>query len=104
MHADVESVEMFPRPKVCLTEQDPPCVGREFELQELDLAEQDHRDYQEIRVQEQLHQLQVGSMPRSVHVVLMEDLVDLCKAGDDITMTGIVSRRWKPMQHDQVWS
>ena len=30
-------------------------------------------------------------------VVLERDLVDCCKAGDDVTVTGIVRQRWKPL-------
>jgi DNA replicative helicase MCM subunit Mcm2 (Cdc46/Mcm family) len=90
---------MYPKPVAC--DATPDCPGREFQLQELDPRDQDHRDYQEIKVQEQLHQLNVGSMPRSVHVILMEDLVDVCKAGDDITINGIVSRRWRQFGVDE---
>eukprot|EP01122_Echinamoeba_exundans_P014512 TRINITY_DN6592_c0_g1_i2.p1 TRINITY_DN6592_c0_g1~~TRINITY_DN6592_c0_g1_i2.p1 ORF type:complete len:977 (-),score=193.20 TRINITY_DN6592_c0_g1_i2:412-3177(-) len=99
VEADVESSNMYPKPVACAATQD--CPGREFQLLDLDPRDQDHRDYQEIKVQEQLHQLNVGSMPRSVHVILMEDLVDLCKAGDDITINGIVSRRWRQFGVDE---
>ena len=30
-------------------------------------------------------------------VVLENDLVDSCKAGDDVTVCGVVMRRWKPV-------
>jgi len=33
-------------------------------------------------------------------VVLENDLVDSCKAGDDITVCGVVMRRWKPVFPD----
>ena len=55
------------------------------------------RDYQEIKIQEQVQKLAVGTIPRSMWVVLENDLVDSCKAGDDITVCGIVMRRWKPV-------
>ncbi len=53
------------------------------------------RDYQEIKVQELIGSVGVGSIPRSVLVVLTDDLVDSCKAGDDVVITGLVKRRWK---------
>ncbi|XP_063969321.1 DNA helicase MCM9-like isoform X1 [Lytechinus pictus] len=53
------------------------------------------RDYQEIKIQEQVHKLTMGTIPRSMWVVLEDDLVDSCKAGDDITVTGTVMRRWQ---------
>ncbi|XP_026174528.1 DNA helicase MCM9 isoform X3 [Mastacembelus armatus] len=54
------------------------------------------RDYQEIRIQEQVQRLSVGSIPRSMVVVLEDDLVDSCKSGDDVTVYGVMCQRWKP--------
>ncbi|XP_008294420.1 DNA helicase MCM9 [Stegastes partitus] len=55
------------------------------------------RDYQEIKIQEQVQRLTVGSIPRSVVVVLEDDLVDSCKSGDDVTVYGVVCQRWKSL-------
>ncbi|XP_069561969.1 DNA helicase MCM9 [Brachyistius frenatus] len=55
------------------------------------------RDYQEIKIQEQVQRLSVGSVPRSLVVVLEDDLVDGCKSGDDVTVYGVMCLRWKPM-------
>jgi DNA helicase MCM9 len=44
------------------------------------------QDYQEVKVQEQVQKLDVGQIPRSLWVVLENDLVDSCKAGDDVTI------------------
>ncbi|KAM6992303.1 DNA helicase MCM9 [Tautogolabrus adspersus] len=54
------------------------------------------RDYQEIKIQEQVQRLSVGSIPRSMVVVLEDDLVDICKSGDDVTVYGVMCQRWKP--------
>ncbi|XP_061668405.1 DNA helicase MCM9 isoform X3 [Syngnathoides biaculeatus] len=54
------------------------------------------RDYQEIKIQEQVQRLSVGSIPRSMVVVLEDDLVDRCKSGDDVTVYGVMCQRWKP--------
>ena len=59
------------------------------------------RDCQELRLQEHATKLAVGSIPRSILVVLEDDLVDKCKAGDDVTITGVVRRRWKPLVRDR---
>ncbi|XP_043192844.1 DNA helicase MCM9-like [Amphibalanus amphitrite] len=53
------------------------------------------RDYQEIRLQEQVQKLDVGKVPRGLCVVLEDDLVDSCKAGDDVLITGTVRQRWR---------
>lgn len=42
------------------------------------------RNYQEIKLQEQVQRLAMGTIPRSIWVVLEDDLVDVCKAGDDV--------------------
>lgn len=51
-------------------------------------------DYQEVKIQEPMQALDIGCMPRSIVVVCENDLVDLCKAGDDVTVTGTVLHRW----------
>jgi DNA helicase MCM9 len=56
---------------------------------------------QDLRLQEHATKLAVGSIPRSILVVLEDDLVDSCKAGDDVTITGVVRRRWKPLVRDR---
>jgi DNA helicase MCM9 len=71
------------------------------------------RDYQEIKVQEQVSKLNIGAIPRSILVVLEDDLAGVCKAGDDVSIryalhfgypwlltqrglsSGTVIRRWK---------
>jgi DNA helicase MCM9 len=45
-----------------------------------------YRDYQEVKVQEQVQKLEVGKIPRSMWVVLRDDIVDTCKPGDDVTI------------------
>ncbi|CAB3360901.1 Hypothetical predicted protein [Cloeon dipterum] len=54
-----------------------------------------YKDFQEIKLQEQVTKLSIGTMPRSMLVTLEDDLVDACKPGDDVVICGIVSRRWK---------
>ncbi|KAL2914680.1 DNA helicase mcm9 [Polyrhizophydium stewartii] len=55
------------------------------------------KDYQEIKVQEQVTKLAMGTIPRSIAVILEDDLVDTCKAGDDVWVTGTVMRRWRSL-------
>lgn len=50
----------------------------------------DFVDSQEVRVQERPEDLPPGQLPRWVDVRLIEDLVDLARPGDRVTITGIV--------------
>ena len=45
------------------------------------------KDYQEIKIQEKADKLGMGKIPRSITVILEDDLVDTCKAGDDVMIT-----------------
>lgn len=54
------------------------CAGVSFQCIEDSMI---CHDYQEIKIQESAQLLGVGSIPRSIPVVLMDDLVDLVKAG-----------------------
>ncbi|KAF4532670.1 hypothetical protein B566_EDAN002905 [Ephemera danica] len=56
-----------------------------------------YKDYQEIKIQEQVGKLSVGTMPRSMLVTLEDDLVDACKPGDDVIICGTVLRRWRSL-------
>eukprot|EP00117_Sycon_ciliatum_P040265 scpid10796/ scgid29615/ DNA replication licensing factor MCM9; Mini-chromosome maintenance deficient 9; Mini-chromosome maintenance deficient domain-containing protein 1 len=58
------------------------------------------RDVQEIKLQEQVQKLAVGTIPRAMPVLLEDDLVDVCKPGDDVTVTGVVIQRWQNLYPD----
>lgn len=99
--ADLESFNHQPLPTSCGA---PPtigaraggskkCNGKKF-IKVGSIESNTARDYQEIKLQEQVQHLDMGALPRSIPVVLMDDLVSLCSAGDDITVTGLVTRRW----------
>ncbi|KAK9871202.1 hypothetical protein WA026_011483 [Henosepilachna vigintioctopunctata] len=81
-------------PKKC-SNPDGNCNGSNM-LNTGDLQSKFCKDYQEIKIQEQVSQLCFGSMPCSLWVTLEHDLVDTCKPGDNVTICGIVQRRWSP--------
>uniref|UniRef100_A0A8C5SZC3 DNA helicase MCM9 n=1 Tax=Malurus cyaneus samueli TaxID=2593467 RepID=A0A8C5SZC3_9PASS len=93
--ADFEQYYAFCRPSACLNEEG--CNSTNFMcLSGTTSSPTCCRDYQEIKIQEQVQRLSVGSIPRCMIVVLEDDLVDSCKSGDDITVYGVVMQRWKP--------
>ena len=59
------------------------------------------RDYQEIKIQESSHRLAMGSMPRSLIVILVDDLIDSCQAGDDVVVAGVVGHLWSSFSREQ---
>ncbi|XP_062428598.1 DNA helicase MCM9 [Rhea pennata] len=97
--ADFEQYYAFCRPTACLNEEG--CNSTKFTcLSGTSSSPTSCRDYQEIKIQEQVQRLSVGSIPRCMVVVLEDDLVDSCKSGDDITVYGVVMQRWKPFHED----
>ncbi|XP_021096297.1 DNA helicase MCM9 isoform X3 [Heterocephalus glaber] len=97
--ADFEQYYTFCRPSSCPSVES--CDSSKFTcLSDLSSHPARCRDYQEIKIQEQVQKLSVGSIPRSMKVILEDDLVDSCKSGDDLTIYGVVTQRWKPFQQD----
>lgn len=49
---------------------------------------------QKIKIKEQVSNSTVGSIPRSLLVVLQHDVVDSAKAGESVVVTGVLIHRW----------
>ncbi|MEM3585968.1 MAG: minichromosome maintenance protein MCM [Candidatus Jordarchaeaceae archaeon] len=47
-------------------------------------------DWQKIRIQEKPEELPPGQLPRSLDAILIDDIVDIARPGDRITLTGIL--------------
>ncbi|KAJ3336472.1 DNA helicase mcm9, partial [Kappamyces sp. JEL0680] len=105
MMADPSFYNHIPKPNSCPGDGEESCSGTKFLPAEcgLDELQAACKDYQEIKVQEQIGKLGLGSVPRSITVVLevgvldsrQDDLVDSCKAGDDLILSCTVFSRWK---------
>ncbi|CAI5493652.1 unnamed protein product [Closterium sp. Naga37s-1] len=52
-------------------------------------------DFQEVKLQEHVHDLPAGRLPRSVRVVLSKDLVDTVLPGEDVVVVGVMACRWR---------
>eukprot|EP00505_MAST-04D_sp_SCG-Rhode-Island_P003894 Stramenopile-MAST_4_protein_3894 len=99
VRADVEQNYAMKEPKSCPSDPRGNQNGKKCNSFTFDEIEGSCicRDFQEIRIQENISKLSMGSMPRSISVILQDDLVDFCKAGDDVVLTGYVARRWQPV-------
>lgn len=62
----------------CIWQSSKACEGTKFAHLEGSIS---CHDYQEIKIQESTHVLSVGAIPRSIPVILKDDLVDIVKAG-----------------------
>ncbi|CAM6089884.1 unnamed protein product [Calypogeia fissa] len=92
MSTDLEMGNSIQLPSVCPSERAEACDGVKF--READAETRVH-DYQEIKLQESMQALGVGTVPRSIAVVLDDDLVDTIQAGDDIEVTGVLFCKWR---------
>lgn len=70
------------------------CKSRNFVEME-NTGPSEFADYQEIKVQETFKTLKPGLIPRSIPVILQNTLVESCKPGDDVMLTGSLIQRWK---------
>ena len=53
-----------------------------------------YKNYQRITIQESPGSVPAGRLPRSKDAILLGDLCDACKPGDDIDMTGVYSNNY----------
>ena len=56
---------------------------------DVNMQETVYRNYQRITIQESPGRVPAGRLPRSKEAILLDDLVDSCKPGDEIELTGI---------------
>ncbi|XP_076924852.1 putative DNA helicase MCM9 [Bidens hawaiensis] len=90
---ELESRNSIPKPIFCPSKKDKYCESTGFQLLE---GNKVCHDYQEIKIQESTQVLGVGAIPRSIPVILQDDLVDVVKAGDDVLVTGVLTAKWSP--------
>ena len=72
----------------------PKCGEREFDM---DAENSIFIDFQMVRLQELPEDLPAGQLPHYVEVTVMGDLVDQCRPGDRIILTGIIRIEQEPM-------
>mmetsp|Transcript_35493 Transcript_35493/g.85907 ORF Transcript_35493/g.85907 Transcript_35493/m.85907 type:complete len:1130 (-) Transcript_35493:2-3391(-) len=76
----------YTRPQLC---RNPRCKNQSPMQFTLEATRSEFVDWQKLRVQESSHQIPPGSMPRSIDVILRNEMVErLCKAGDKCLFTG----------------
>lgn len=81
--AKVPQQFQFTRPTIC---RNPRCKNSsQFTLQ---VGLSTFVDWQKLRVQENSNDIPPGSMPRSMDVILRNEMVERCKAGDKCVFTG----------------
>lgn len=91
VYPELETGNTIKPPLACLSDRSEGCEGTKFVLVENSTK---YHDYQEIKIQESTQLLGVGAIPRSIRVILQNDLVDIVKAGDDVIVTGILTAKW----------
>ncbi|KAK6044510.1 MCM2/3/5 family protein, partial [Cooperia oncophora] len=75
------------KPTIC-----PSCQGRgPFELNAENTV---YHNYQRITIQESPNKVAAGRLPRSKDCILLGDLCDSCKPGDEIEVTGVYSNNF----------
>ncbi|XP_030943252.1 probable DNA helicase MCM9 isoform X2 [Quercus lobata] len=93
VYPELEARNSISLPSYCPSLSSRPCEGMKFKELEDSII---RHDYQEIKIQESTQVLGVGAIPRSIPVILKDDLVDIVKAGDDVIVTGILTAKWSP--------
>ncbi|PIA52022.1 hypothetical protein AQUCO_01000125v1 [Aquilegia coerulea] len=91
VYPELETGNSIHLPSSCPSQRSRACEGTSFQYVEGTIV---CHDYQEIKIQESTQVLSVGSIPRSMPVILKDDLVDIVKAGDSVIVTGVLTAKW----------
>ncbi|KAI9120423.1 hypothetical protein K1719_007456 [Acacia pycnantha] len=91
VYPEVEARNSITLPSICQVRGSKPCGGIKFQYVDNTIV---CHDYQEIKIQESTQVLGVGVIPRSILVILKDDLVDIVKAGDDVIVSGVLTAKW----------
>ncbi|KAI7846329.1 hypothetical protein COHA_000166 [Chlorella ohadii] len=94
VQADIELGGTVVLPPVCPSESAKPCRGTSFRHVEGGSL---FTNWQEVRVQEQSQGSVAAGAPRSLTVLLQDELADQAQVGDDVEVTGVVIRQFGPM-------
>ncbi|CAK9174061.1 unnamed protein product [Ilex paraguariensis] len=98
VYPEVETRNSIPKPTVCPSQKPKFCESTSFQL--IEDSNKICHDYQEIKIQESTQVLGVGAIPRSIPVILKNDIVDIVKAGDDVIVTGVLTAKWSSDMKD----
>lgn len=75
----------YTRPTLC---RNPRCRNTSHGEFVLDVALSKFTDWQKLRVQENADEIPPGSMPRSINIIVRNEMVERCKAGDACIFSG----------------
>lgn len=95
LEASISLFNSFEMPSQC-----PASKCRNYNFEEVPASEE-WIDYREVKIYDAFTSAYRGRLPQSLWVILTSEQVGQCTAGDDISITGIIIKRWFPLIKQQ---
>eukprot|EP00741_Cyanophora_paradoxa_P021519 tig00021357_g20775.t1 len=92
LQADLDVNNEFIMPEVCPSHATTNCTSNKFKHDTAGHVQ--YQDVQEVRLMDEAQKLGMGNVPRSMPALLLDDLIDCAKPGDDVAVVGTVRLRW----------